>query len=47
MKLPTVAFLAAANEALGNSQRVLAIDIPRQAGRLAYYAQFHAAQALI
>jgi uncharacterized protein (UPF0332 family) len=25
----------------------LAIDIPRQAARLAYYAQFHAAQALI
>ena len=26
---------------------ILAISIPRQAARLAYYAQFHAAQALI
>jgi uncharacterized protein (UPF0332 family) len=43
----TAAFLSAADEALADAQRILEIDIPRQAARLAYYAQFHAAQAFI
>lgn len=40
-------YLAAADEALSDARRILSVDIPRQAARLAYYAQFHAAQALI
>ena len=40
-------FLVAAERALSNARNILAIDIPDQAARLAYYAQFHAAQALI
>ncbi len=47
MKPETAAYLASAGEALADAQRILAISIPRQAARLAYYAQFHAAQALI
>jgi uncharacterized protein (UPF0332 family) len=47
MKPETLAFLAAADRSLDNARRVLAIDIADQAARLAYYAQFHAAQALI
>ena len=43
----TLDFLAAANRALANADRVLSIEIPDQAARLAYYAEFHAAQALI
>ena len=43
----TAAFLSAADEALADAKRILEIDIPRQAARLAYYAQFHAAQAFI
>ena len=43
----TLDFLAAADRAVSNARSVLAIDIPDQAARLAYYAQFHAAQALI
>jgi uncharacterized protein (UPF0332 family) len=47
MKAETAAYLANAAEALKDAQAILAICIPRQAARLAYYAQFHAAQALI
>ena len=35
-------FLVAAERALSNARNILAIDIPDQAARLAYYAQFHA-----
>jgi len=47
MKPQTAAYLESANEAVADARSILAINIPRQAGRLAYYAQFHAAQALI
>ena len=47
MKRQTAAYLTSADEALSDARRILAIGIPRQAARLAYYAQFHAAQALI
>jgi uncharacterized protein (UPF0332 family) len=47
VKEPTAAYLASAREALQDAERILAIDIPRQAARLAYSAQFHAAQAII
>ena len=47
MKPQTAAYLENAWEALADAKNILAIDIPRQSGRLAYYAQFHAAQALI
>ena len=47
MKPQTSAYLDSADEALLDAKRILAINIPRQAARLAYYAQFHAAQALI
>ncbi len=47
MKPETANFLAASDEALSDARRILSIAIPRQAARLAYYAQFHAAQALI
>jgi uncharacterized protein (UPF0332 family) len=44
---PESSVFLAADRAASNARRVLAIDIPDQAARLAYYAQFHAAQALI
>ena len=47
MKPQAEAYLASAGEALSDAKQILAIHIPRQAARLAYYAQFHAAQALI
>jgi uncharacterized protein (UPF0332 family) len=47
MKPQAAAYLASAEEALADAKQSLAINIPRQAARLAYYAQFHAAQALI
>ena len=47
MKPQAANFLAAAEEALSDANATLAINIFRQAARLAYYAQFHAAQALI
>lgn len=47
MKTETAAYLANAAEALQDAKAILAIGIARQAARLAYYAQFHAAQALI
>jgi len=47
MKPQAASFLAAADRAISNARANLAINIPDQAARLAYYAQFHAAQALI
>jgi uncharacterized protein (UPF0332 family) len=47
MKPQTAAYLEKSGQALDKARRVLAIDIPDEAGRHAYYAQFHAAQALI
>ncbi len=47
MKPQAAAYLASAEEALADAKKILAIHIPRQAARLAYYVQFHAAQALI
>jgi uncharacterized protein (UPF0332 family) len=47
MKPQSAAYLASAAEALADAKQILAIHIPRQAARLAYYAQFHGAQALI
>lgn len=47
MKPQAAAYLKSADETLSDARRILAIDIARQAGRLAYHAQFHAAQALI
>ena len=47
MKPETSAALAAADMALSDARGNLSINIPRQAARLACYAQFHAAQALI
>jgi uncharacterized protein (UPF0332 family) len=47
MKPQTAAYLEKSDQALDKARRVLAIDIPDEAGRHAYYAQFHAAQALI
>ena len=43
----TANFVAAALEALSDAKGNMSINIYRQAARLAYYAQFHAAQALI
>jgi uncharacterized protein (UPF0332 family) len=40
-------YLQLAEDAIAHGTLILAINIPRQAARLAYYAQFHAAQALI
>ena len=47
MKPETASFLESAEQAISHAARILAIDIPGQAARLAYYAQFHAAQALL
>ena len=47
MKPQTGSFLASADLALADAHTILAAKVPRQAARLAYYAQFHAAQALI
>jgi uncharacterized protein (UPF0332 family) len=47
VKPETAAYLANADESLKDAKAILTIQIPRQAARLAYYAQFHAAQALI
>ena len=46
MKPQTSAYLDS-DEAIRDAKQILAINIPRQSARLAYYAQFHAAQALI
>ena len=47
MKKDTISFLEHADEALSDARKVLSIGVARQAARLAYYAQFHAAQVLI
>jgi len=47
MKQETAAYLAKAEQSLNKARRVLAIDILDESGRHAYYAAFHAAQALI
>ena len=47
MKPQTASFLAAADRAIAHATGNLSINIPDQAARLAYYAQFHAAQAMI
>ncbi len=47
MKTETEVFLEAADRAISNAKRILVIEIFDQAARLAYYAQFYAAQALI
>lgn len=39
--------LAAADEALSDARSILSINIWKQAARMAYHAQFHAAQAFI
>ena len=47
MKAQAEFFLAAADEALSDARRILTVGVTRQAARLVYYAQFHAAQAMI
>ena len=47
MKPQATSFLSAADRAIANRHTVLTVNIPDQAARLAYYAQFYAAQALI
>jgi uncharacterized protein (UPF0332 family) len=47
VKPEAAVYVANAAEALKDAKAILSIRIPRQAARLAYYAQFHAAQALI
>jgi uncharacterized protein (UPF0332 family) len=47
VKPESAAYLGNAAEALKDAKAILAIGISRQAARLAYYAQFHAAQPLI
>ena len=47
MKAKTVEYLGAAAKALLEARGNLTIGFAEQAARLAYYAQFHAAQALI
>ena len=43
----TMDFLEAADECLADARSVLTVGVFRQVARLAYHAQFHAAQALI
>lgn len=47
MKDVTAAYLAKAHQALDKARRVFAIGLYDEAGRHAYYATFHAAQALL
>lgn len=47
MKPTTGDYLDAAAKSLASAHLVLGVGLPDQAGRLAYYAMFHAAQALI
>ena len=47
MKPQTGAFLIAADRALSDARVVFTANLPHQAARLAYYAEFHSAQALI
>ena len=47
MKAKTVRYLEAATKALVFARGNLTMNFAEQAARLAYYAQFHAAQALV
>ncbi len=47
MNAQAIFYLAAADETLADARSILTVGVTRQAARLAYYAQFHAAQALI
>lgn len=47
MKRVTADYLASAERSLAKARIVLGVDLPDEAGRLAYYAMFHAAQAII
>jgi uncharacterized protein (UPF0332 family) len=47
VKPQSAAYLLKAAQSLDKARRVLAINIADEAGRHAYYAEFHAAQALI
>jgi len=47
MKPETAAYLDRADRSLSNARAILAINIAEAAGREAYYAAFHAAEALI
>ena len=47
MKPETQAYLGKADCSLDKARMVLAIKLPDEAGRHAYFAAFHAAQALI
>ncbi len=47
MKDQTAPYLANADRDLGEARTIMAAGIARQAARLSYLAQFHAAQALI
>ena len=47
MKPETSAYLVKADQSLEKARRILEIDIPDEAGRHAYYAAYHAAQAVI
>jgi uncharacterized protein (UPF0332 family) len=47
MKPQTAGFIRAAEEALADARTILAAGVPRQAARMAYYSQFHAAHAFI
>ena len=47
MKNETVAYLTGADKAIFQARAILEINFPEQAARLAYYAEFYAAQALI
>ncbi len=47
MKEATAAYLNKARQGLDKARRIFAIGIHDEAGRHAYYAAFHAAQALI
>jgi uncharacterized protein (UPF0332 family) len=41
------ALMESAGLSPSEARRILEFNIPRQAARLAYYAQFHATQALV
>lgn len=47
MKAVTRSPMSAVDRDVRNARKVLEVDIPHQAARLAYYAMFHAAQALV
>lgn len=47
MKLQTAAFLESAQTALDDAKTIASVGVHAQAARLAYFVQFHAAQAFI